>query len=219
MGVLLPFCYMVSTAKLGKQVTFDYKITTIISFGLLVQTVAWYLRLLTEKMSIAFNVLATLTPGIFTSFLVWICLKQTEFFSIICGIGTTLFYDFLYFYVLKRLPKSFTLGESAIVMQGITLFVFNAFLQLPSYYMKNGSIPTNELGTMKYILQIGLLGILILITMIHLVPLLQHWILFYPLILSFIALMISIPDAYNVPQIYTLIDFMTKDNERVSSLL
>lgn len=218
MGVLLPFCYMISTAKLGKQVTFDYKITTIISFGLLVQTFAWYIRLLTEKMSIAFNVLVTLTPGLFTSFLVWICLKQTVFFSIICGIGSTLFYDFLYSYVLKRLPKSFTLGEGAIVMQGITLFVFNAFLQLPSYYMKNGSIPTNELGTMKYILQIGMLGILILMTIIHLVPLLQNWILFYPLLLSFIALMISIPDAHNVPQIYTLIDFMTKDNERVSSL-
>lgn len=214
MGFLLPLCYMISTGKLGKQVGFDYKITTIISFGLLVQTVAIYGKLVTEKSSFVFNVFTKLLPGTFTSFLVWICLKQTVVFSTICGFGTTLLYDFLYFYVLIKFPKSFTLGEGAIVMQGVTLFLFNAFLQLPSHYMTN-AILTTELSTMKPILQIGMLGILVLIAMIHLIPLLQKWILFYPLLLSFIGLMIALPDPNNVPQIYTLIDFTMKNNERV----
>lgn len=216
MGLLLPLCYMISTAKLGKQVGFDYKITTIISFGLLVQTVAIYCKLSTEKSSFLLNAFTKLLPGAFTSFLVWICLKQTEVFSMICGFGATLLYDFLYFYVLKCLPKSFTLGEGAVVMQGVTLFLFNAFLQLPSYFMRNEIVLTTELSTMKPVLQIGLLGILVLITLIHLIPLLQKWILFYPLLLAFIGLMIALPDPHNVPQIYILIDFMMKDNERVS---
>lgn len=216
MGFLLPLCYMISTAKLGKQVGFDYKITTIISFGLLLQTVAIYCKLFREKPSFLFNILTTSIPGIFTSFLVWICLKQTEVFSMICGIGTTLVYNFLYIYVLQKMPKSFTLGEGAVIVQGVTIFLFNAFLQLPSYYMKNEIVRTTELNTMKSILQIGMLGIFLLITITYMIPLLQNWILFYLLLLSFIGLMISIPDSHNVPQIYTLIDFMTKDNERVS---
>lgn len=214
MSLLLPLCYMISTAKLKKQVGFDYKITTIISFGLLVQTVAIFCKLMTEKSSFFFNAFTKMLPGAFTSFLVWICLKQTKVFSVICGFGTTLVFNFLYLYVLRVLPKSFTLGEGAVVMQGVTLFLFNAFLQLPSHYVSYES-STNELDTMKPVLQIGLLGIFVLISLIHLIPILQRWILFYPLLLSFVGLMIALPDPKMMPQIYVLIDFMMKDNERV----
>uniref|UniRef100_A0A336KFT3 dolichol kinase n=1 Tax=Culicoides sonorensis TaxID=179676 RepID=A0A336KFT3_CULSO len=218
LSCLLPLCYMISTGKMYKQVGFDYKISTIICFGLMVQTVGIFIRLMSEKSSFIFNVFTKFLPGAFSSFLVWICLKQTEIFSMICGFGATLIYDFMYLYVMKVLPKSFTLGEGAIVMQGVTLFLFNAFLQLPSHYVKYETL-IGELNIIKPVLQIGLLGLLIMIVMIHFDPLLRKWILFYPLLLSFVGLMIAIPDPKNVPQIYTLIDFMTKDNERMLIIL
>lgn len=218
LAYLLPLTYMINTAKLNKQVDFDFKITTIISFGLMLQSTEIYCKLACERNSKILNALTKLLPGAFTSFLVWICLLQEVPFSMICGFGSCLLYDLLYVYLMKALPRSFTLGEAAVVTQGIVIFLFNAFLQLPSYWIGE-EILEKEMDKMKPVLQIWLIGLMSLITLIHFIPLLRRPFLIYPLLILFAVIMIALPTPDRMPQIYCLINIIVRDNERVRSYL
>ncbi|XP_063696125.1 dolichol kinase [Culicoides brevitarsis] len=221
LSFLLPLCYIISLGKLEKQTFFDYKITTIISFGLFLQTLAIYYSLFTDRFNFISNGLLHLSPGLVSALLIWNCMRQNYVFSIVCGLCTTILYQALYYRVMKCLPRSFTLGEGAVVVQGLTLFLFNAFLQLPSIYYtgKSPQTQTTEMASMTPILQIGLIGILLLVIAIHFVPLLQKCVFFYPLLLSFIGLMIALPDSHGMPQVYSFVGFFIKDMERIAVLL
>ena len=123
--------YMVNTWNSGRHPSFDYKLTTIITFGLFLQTLQIFLWLAgkIENTKIEFSL--KLIPGALTSFLIWICLKQHTIFCILAAFVSLINYEILYFYILKRLPRCFTLGEACIVVQGFIIFSLNAFLQLP----------------------------------------------------------------------------------------
>lgn len=148
---LIPLSYMINTFNKGNVVHFDYKLTTIHAFGLLLQTVEIYFKLATDTRNVPLNILFKVMPGLFTSFLVWICLKQDIVFSILSGMSVLMLYNSLYFNVIRKLPKSFTLGEAAIVLQGTTLFLFNCFLQLPIYLQ---SPPTTNMSKIHTIIQV-----------------------------------------------------------------
>lgn len=54
-------------------------------------------------------------------------------FSITTGYCTLLGYELIFFYVLRALPKSFTIGEASILVQGFILLMFNAVYLLVNY--------------------------------------------------------------------------------------
>lgn len=127
----------------------EYKISTIICFGLVLQTIEIFLKLVLDGINISIKFITKILPAACTVFLLWYCLKLNFTFCLGSAISTTFFYNFMYYYLLRACPKSFTLGEAAIVVQGFTLFLYNVFLQLPSI-----SEPANLNQTLNLILQV-----------------------------------------------------------------
>lgn len=92
-----------------------------------------------------------LIPAAFTAFLLHICLHQSIGFCAISSLSSTIVYNGLFFYVLKRLPKSFTYGEISIILQGFTLFLLNAFIR---FIEINDYKPVTDMERMSTILQV-----------------------------------------------------------------
>lgn len=65
-------------------------------------------------------------------------------FSLICGTSALMFYGWLYVYILKALPQSFTFGEAAVVAQGFVLFLLNAGLRLFAFASYNDEHAIDE---------------------------------------------------------------------------
>lgn len=58
-------------------------------------------------------------------------------------------YETVFFYTLKSLPNSFTLGEASVVVQGFILLMFNTILFLFGY-----ATPNNELQEVSVVVQV-----------------------------------------------------------------
>lgn len=173
---LLPLSYMTNTWKHKTFVQFQGKVSTIIAFGLFLQTLVVLSQLRTNSASKSKFLLSL--PAAFTSFLIWICLNQglyaltsttppsplyqlsirsTHFlfvaavFSLFCGTSALLFYGWLYVYLLRVLPQSFTFGEASVVAQGFVLFLLNVGLRLFDFATYNTK---HDIDDITFILQV-----------------------------------------------------------------
>lgn len=123
---------------------------------------------------------------------------------------------------MRSLPGSFTIGEAAIVTQGISLFLLNAFLRLIDYARHP---PASSMQQMCVIVQLTLLGTLVIVGTLRLVPRpLCSW-LFYPLCAVVGGLVMAFPVDFDAADgrspgtaIATLFWFIVDDVERIVSL-
>ena len=160
----MPLSFLFNVWKHKKLPSFDYKLNSIIAFGLLIETILIFIKLHTDSNNSRnrlINFVKNVIPFLVTSFLIWICLKQTVLFSVTSGFFTTVAFNLFYFYLLKLLPKSFTLGEAAITAQSFILFFYNSSISLTNSY------DLKTMAKMVRILQIGLffISIFLLITL------------------------------------------------------
>lgn len=72
--------------------------------------------------------------------------------SALLAFSSTTAYTGLCYYVLRRLPKSFTFGEATIVLQGCVLFLFNVYLKLLNIVEFE---PVTNMDRMSAILQVS----------------------------------------------------------------
>ena len=147
---LLTCAYSISLLRNQKSIDLDYKLTTIISFGLFLQSLEIFLKLAFERIHLIFNIILKVIPGLLTASLIWFTLNQDIDFCLIHGICVTLIYNIIFIYVLKVLPKSFTLGEGSVVVQGFILFMYNCFLQLP--FMNSSETIERDLKTVLQVI-------------------------------------------------------------------
>lgn len=110
-------------------------------------------------------------PATATATLIYVCLHQgpnaifriesTQYnivssvgliFSAAIGLASRFIFNWLFFYVLVKMPRSFTFGEASIVTQGITLFFINVFLKLTTMLDYN---PVTNIEKMGTILQVN----------------------------------------------------------------
>lgn len=147
---LVTCAYSISVFRNQKSIELDFKLTTIISFGLFLQSLEIFLKLACERIHLIFSLIFKFIPGLISATLIWFYLKQDADFCLIHGIGVTLIYNFIYIYVLKTLPRSFTLGEASVVVQGFILFLYNCFLQLP--FMNNSETTEKDLNTVLQVI-------------------------------------------------------------------
>ncbi|XP_062556017.1 dolichol kinase [Armigeres subalbatus] len=191
----------------------DYKRSTILSFGLALQTVWIFISLRTRRFQRPTGKLLYSCTSIgTTSFLLWVCLKDNVVFvSVSAVLGITL-YNWIYFKMLKQLPKSFTLGEAAVVGQGVTIFAYYAFLQLPRAALDSG--PSVNQDVMHLVLQIILTGIGTIITLCHILPFLRNTVWFY-LITIVIASGTALFPIFGKPTILLLFQFILSDTNRM----
>lgn len=203
--------YMINTWKHSKSAHFEYKLSTIISFGLFLQSIEIFLKLANNRINNLLNISTKLLPGGLCSFLVWICLKQDVVFSLVSGYLTCFIYNGIYIYLLKSLPKSFTLGESFVVVQGFVIFIFNSLIQLPHYWRHP---PVTAMQNMTVILQIGLLGVTFIVAATHFVKFVRKTSFFYSLIGFVVVTVMILPVTKDLP-IFVLLGFVFDNMERI----
>lgn len=54
-------------------------------------------------------------------------------------------YKYLYMKIFELLPKSFTLGEACIVLQGLLLFIMNSIFNIPKFLIENPKMKLMEM--------------------------------------------------------------------------
>lgn len=136
------------------SVTLNYKRSTIVSFGLLLHSILIFISLRSGKCQRpGVKLLYTLFSIGTTSSLLMVCLKDNAIISSVSAILVVVLYDSIYFRLLKQMPKSFTLGEATVVGQGLTIFAYYAFLQLPRVVLD--AKPSSDLNVMHLLLQVS----------------------------------------------------------------
>jgi dolichol kinase len=148
-------------------------------------------------------------PGLATTLLLFLVLRQEVIFSCITGLFVQLTYRFTFFYAMKSLPFSFTLGEASIVTQGFIVFIYNCFLKLP--FIEDSKTLGEDLNI---ILQIGLLGVAIITLVTYIIPVFRKWILFYALFIAVVIIICIVP-LHNKLAVSILINFIFSDIERI----
>lgn len=135
-------------------VTLNYRRSTIASFGLLLHSVCIFVSMRSGKCQhLAGRLLYILFSIGATSCLLMVCLKDNAIVCSVSGVLVVVLFDRIYFRLLRRLPKSFTLGEAAVVGQGFTIFAYYAFLQLPKVVLNDK--PSPDLNVMHLVLQVS----------------------------------------------------------------
>ncbi|KAJ8960605.1 hypothetical protein NQ318_013897 [Aromia moschata] len=151
---LLPVSLIVSSFKHPIVLTPTYKLSSILSTGLLLTSaLVAFQKYKNQKLRIDSR---TILAFIFTSVLFHICFHKDWLFSILSGLAGTVFYFKAYIFVLRKFEKCFTLGEAALVTQGVIILLYFTFVNV--FNSSHHSYRTNlQISTL--IIQIGLLGI------------------------------------------------------------
>jgi len=216
LAALLPAAYGITALRMSKTASFDHKFTAILSFGLFLQSIGIFARILFEGKGL--RIATRVIPPSTTSFLVWFCLKQNVFFSAFTGSVFILLYGFLFTYLIRRLPKSFTLGEAAIVTQAVVLFLGNFFTYLPNVY--HHQMGGGEMEKIKPILLIGIAHVLLVIWLLDMFKVLRHSLGFYALIGYVLVFLVIVPTPHTQePQVLVLLEIFTKDIYRFLTVL
>lgn len=67
-----------------------------------------------------------------------------SFCCVFSGFATTIFYRSLFYYILRRMSRSFTYGEASIVIQGIVIFLANLSFKLLAILQKTTNCLENR---------------------------------------------------------------------------
>lgn len=194
-------------------VTLNYRRSTIASFGLLLHSVCIFVSMRSGKCQhLAGRLLYVLFSIGATSCLLMVCLKDNAIVCSVSGVLVVVLFDRIYFRLLRRLPKSFTLGEAAVVGQGFTIFAYYAFLQLPKVVLNDK--PSPDLNVMHLVLQIILMGIGVILALCHFLSFLRHSVLFY-LLTVVIASCTALFPIFGQPTVLVLFKFILSDTDRM----
>lgn len=132
-----------------------YKRSTILCFGLFLQSLAIFLSLRSRvSPRLAIKLLCTTCTAGITGFLFWVCLKDNVRVSLISATAAVVLYDLVYFRILRRMPKCFTLGEASIICQGLVVFLYNAFFKVPKLLLDD-RVPL-IMTQLSLIIQVGI---------------------------------------------------------------
>ncbi|KAJ6634691.1 Dolichol kinase, partial [Pseudolycoriella hygida] len=214
LSTLLPLAYITNTWKHKSFVQFQGNVSTIVVFGLFLQTLAVFSEKRTNKSKRSKSKILLSLPAAFTSFLIWICLNQGIIFSISCGTSTLLLYGWFYVYILEKLPHCFTFGEASIVAQGFVIFLLNAVLRLIEFTTYNAE---HDIDEISLILQVGLIGVTIIVTVTHFVNFFKKGLWFFVLVAVVLLSVILFP-VRGYPCVILLYLFVFADNQRLVSL-
>lgn len=124
--------------------------------------------------------------------------------------------------LLRCLPKSFTIGEAAVVGQGLTLFLFKSLaLDLPRV-MLVGDAPQPELDDEVAVTRIIELGVLLIFLLIGLMRVvgkrIQNLFLFAGLLGLIVIVIIGTPITQPIPIIFVL-EFLLYDPDKVRGII
>lgn len=155
---LLPTSILIALSKNPQILSHTYKLATIASIGIIITNII----LLTQK--VRFNNFKIGIPycisTIFMSFLFHTCLHRGYAFSFYSGLFSTYVYYKSIPWMFKTFPASFTFGEATCVAQGVILFFYTASVNITQAFFHT---PNKVVQISTTILQVGIIGLAIII--------------------------------------------------------
>jgi dolichol kinase len=206
LSCLLFLAYLQTILRNPETIQLNYELSAVLLFGMFLQSLEIVAVLSIEKFSISLKLLVKLIPSFVTSTLLCLLLGQEIVFSCVTGLVVMTIYRFVYIHILQSLPFSFTLGEASIVSQAFIIFAYNCFLKLP--------FPCQSKDEMNVMLQVGLIGVFIIVISTHFLKIFRNSFMFYFLLVIFIA-GVSIFPINNKFAFTILLDFVFSDLERI----
>lgn len=214
LSILPVLCHSVNVWGRDKlPVDLAYKRSTILCFGLFLQSLVIFLSLRgrTSARSATKLLYLTCTAGS-TAFLFWVCLKDNVAIGLASATAGIVLYDLVYFRILRRMPKCFTLGEASIICQGFVVFLYNAFLKVPRLLLDGKAPPmVNQLAL---IMQIIVLGACVVITLCHFIKLLRKTFLFWLLAIAVMGSATLFP-IFGQPALIVVVQFILHEPQRM----
>ncbi|CRK97670.1 CLUMA_CG011050, isoform D [Clunio marinus] len=207
--ILLFICFLQTILRNPATIQINYELLTVLLFGMSLQTISAIFIVYIEEIHFISKVITKLIPTVVVSLILNLVLKQDVLFSITTSFIVLTAYHFIYIFLMKSLPFSFTLGEAAVVAQGISLFLYNFYLKIPT--LREHQSPDQSINS---ILSIGIFGIIVIVLTVRIAPVFRKWPMFYLLLIT-ITFMICIFPIDNKISFIILIDFITNDIDRI----
>ncbi|XP_050081760.1 dolichol kinase [Anopheles aquasalis] len=190
----------------------DYKRSVIVTCGLLLHSLAIYGQL-GGRLNGRHKVLLQLTFSALLALLFHTCLAENVVFCVVSAVLPIVLYDRLYFTILRAVPKGFTYGEAFVVCQGLVSFAYSALLQLPRVLLHSDiGDQLTDMSTIYLILQIGLVGIGLLLFLTYSLRVLRYSIPFW-ISLALTTLGVALCPIGKQPAITRLVLFLVGDVE------
>uniref|UniRef100_A0A7G3AIU1 dolichol kinase n=2 Tax=Lutzomyia longipalpis TaxID=7200 RepID=A0A7G3AIU1_LUTLO len=213
--VLLPLALIINSWTYQKSSSLLYKVCGLISFGLFLQSLEILFKLSCRSVNVIANLASKVVPGIATSLLIWFLLNIKLLFSFACGLPCCLIFNFIFLFLLRHLPRSFTLGEATIVAQGLVVFLFGASVKV---FIAFDEPPEVKIEEMTAILSVTLLGVFLLITITYGVSFCRRPAVFLILLAAWVILTLLAPITDPLP-VELVAEFIFLDTGRLSVLL
>uniref|UniRef100_A0A182JNN0 dolichol kinase n=1 Tax=Anopheles christyi TaxID=43041 RepID=A0A182JNN0_9DIPT len=218
--VLVPACYAATVwrpyqSDNHQYLPRDYKRTVIVTFALLLQSLVirgtiesrWMRR---QAVLLSLLVIA-ISWGLFL-----VCLKEHVVFGGFSGLLPVLLYNKLYYTVLRTIPNSFSYGEAFVVVQGCVAFAYCTLIQLPPVLFRSNVLYT-QLQTIYYILQIGLIGILLLVCATYACKWLRKTVPFW-MALAVTTVLVALCPIGKLPAVTHLVLFLVADMQTMITI-
>lgn len=159
--------------------------------------------------------IVNLLPGIITTICFALVYGVMWSTSAIAAFLITALYHQVYIRIMRGLPKTFTFGEAAILVQGLMLFVMNAIIHLWDLSFSQPK-PLTDFAQLNAIMLSALISLLVVCVLLALVPILRKPVPFYLLMVLLFVAVTCVPVTKPLPLI-ALLGFLFKDQKRVSS--
>lgn len=172
------------------------------------QTMEVFGALIREGNPLAVGLITKLIPCNITTLLLHYVLGHEFSFSFLTSSMVMAVYRLSLMTLLKSLPFSFTLGEAALVVQGLVVFMYHCFLTLP--FLDEAK----SIDEINIVLQIGLVGVAVIVASASLIPIFRKSCVFYSLLISVIV-GVCIAPIGNKLAVTILINFVFNDTERI----
>ncbi|XP_055837172.1 dolichol kinase [Episyrphus balteatus] len=212
LSCLLPLAYVVTNNR-HKACSNDddlFLVLTIVSVGMLMQSLTFFACLAVAP-GRYLKLFFALSPGVIIHLQLQYWTQQTYGVCLAIGFGATLGYQYVYVRVLKGFPKSCTLGEACILVQGVILFIINGFFKIPVFY---NSPPSEEFGQISAIMMGALACLLVMSWLIATFKIFRSVVLFYISMIVLVVAVCTMPVTKDLP-IITVIQFIYSDLRRV----
>lgn len=136
--------------------------------------------------------------------------------GLVGGLLVTFMLQWLCRGLLQHLPKSFTVGEAAVVAQGVILFLFKSLaLDLPRAVRGNNQ-PQDDAMAMACIVEWGVLLVVLLIGLMRLLGERVRNVFVFSTLTGLIGLAVTLtPITQPIPLLYVL-EFLLTDPQKVS---
>uniref|UniRef100_A0A1L8DYD5 dolichol kinase n=2 Tax=Nyssomyia neivai TaxID=330878 RepID=A0A1L8DYD5_9DIPT len=213
--VLLPLSLVPNSWMFQKSSTLLYKICGIISLGLFLQSMEILLKFSCRSVNSFINAVTKIIPGICASLLIWYFLQIDLIISFAYGVLCCLLFNFIFLFLLRHLPRSFTLGEATIVSQGLVVFLFGGSFEV---FLALNVPPEVEIDQMTAIICVTLLGVLLLCILTYGITFCRRTPAFLLLLTGWAALVMLTPVTDPLP-VELLVEFIFLDMGRVCVLL